>query len=149
MVSCLKLENKNKGSDRKREENKMKKFINDIEFEAVESNDQSDTFTIYHARYEITLIRLDICKEISFDYQCNPDFTTPNKEDCLYAFLSDAQAYEYCNDDIDIFASETGLTKVSECLKAFDACKKAFYQLKDFCGSDAVYEGLKEYFTDY
>lgn len=113
-----------------------------------ESADQSGTFTKHHVRYCVTIKRQDNGKKLSFEYQCNRK-AKPNFKDCLYCYITDASAYEYCCDDIDEFASEIGYEKISDCLKAFKACKNAYIDLIEFCGNTDSYEALKAYFERY
>ena len=61
-----------------------------------------------------------------FDYFCN-DTSLDDTElvNALYCSLEDAMCYATAT-DIDDFAEEFGYTKVSECLKAYNACKEEY-----------------------
>lgn len=120
-----------------------------LDFRVTESMNQSNTLTRNQTRYDITIKRTDNGEVVTLEYQCNPKYTKPNLKDCLYCYLNDATAYEYCDDDIDIFNDALGFDSVKACIKAFKDCKKAYVNLKRLCGSDGVYEWLKEYYEDY
>lgn len=113
------------------------------------SLDRSNTFTYAHTRYEVCLTNLVNGKKVCFSYQCNPKRYKPSKNDCLWAYLMDAQAYYYSDDDIDNFALEYGYTKPSEAFKAFNACKKAYNDLVNFLGSEKTLHAYIEAFQEY
>lgn len=113
------------------------------------SLDQSNTFTPRHKRYNVTITRQDTGVKITFDYQCNPRYSKPTLCNCLGALVSDAVAWEQCNDDIDEFQAAFGYTKASECFKAFVGCKENYNKLMALCGSEQVYDWLVEYYEDF
>ena len=124
-------------------------LLDRLHFTYKESINQSNTFTRYHVRYDIRIMRTDNKECLRFEYQCNPKFNKPNLKDCLYCYVSDAMAYEDCDDDIQFFADMLGYEKIKETLDAFNACKKAYSELLDFCGTEGVYKWLKNYYSEY
>lgn len=130
-------------------ERNFNRYVENIEFGAIKSLDQSNTFTYAHTRYDVTLTNLLNGKKVCFEYQCNPQYHKPSKIDCLWAYLMDAQAYYYSDDDIDNFALEYGYTKSSEAFKVFNACKKAYNDLVDFFGSEKTLHAYIEAFQEY
>ena len=127
----------------------MKTLIDVIGYDYERSLNQSNTFTKEHVRYNIIITRNDTMQKMSFEYQCNPKYNRINKDDLLYSIISDAMAYEYSDDDIDTFANEYGYESVKECLKAFNACKKIYNNLVEFCGSYQLYSWLKDHYQEY
>lgn len=117
-------------------------------FNARKAIDQSNTFTRWHVRYNITIRRKDDDRTLRFEYQCNPQYAKPTLKGCLASYVHDAQAYEYSNDDIQEFADEFGYTKIEETIETFNACKRAYNELLDWC-NEGVYGWLKEYFSNY
>lgn len=120
-----------------------------LKFDAIESLNQSNTFTPYHNRYDITLRNTNNDVEIEFEYQCNIESSRPDVESCLYALVRDAETYECCGGSIDEFQAEFGYTKVSKCIEDFDGCKDGYKKLLKLCGSKGVYEWVKEHYRDY
>ena len=86
-----------------------------------ESLNQDSRFSQHHMKFDGKLT----CEGNTyyFTYQCNPAYTTPNVEDVLDALLCDASSYENSM-DIDDFYKEFGYEKVSDALKAYEACKE-------------------------
>lgn len=120
-----------------------------LKFHANESLNQSNTFTPYHNRYDITLRNTNNDVEIEFEYQCNIEVSRPDFDSCLCALVRDAEAYECCGGSIDEFQAEFGYTKVSKCIEVFNGCKKNYNKLLKLCGSKGTYEWLKEHYQDY
>lgn len=119
-----------------------------LEFNCKESLDQSNTFSRYHVRYDITIRRTDDNRKLRFEYQCNPKYGKPNLNDCMWCIVSDAKCYEDCDDDIQEFADMLGYEKVKETLSAFNGCKRAYNDLLEFCG-EGVYRWLCKHYEDY
>lgn len=113
------------------------------------SLDQSNTFSKDHKRYIVTISRADTGVSITFEYQCNHNYSKPTLDDCLSCIVRDAEAWVECNDDIDEFQDAFCYTKVSECLKAFMICKDEYNKLRNLCGSEQVYKWLVEHYEDY
>lgn len=112
--------------------------------------DQSKTFTSDHVRYDVSLVRYDDHeKTMKIEYQCNPKVTTVEKDDVLYCILSDAQCYEFSEDDISLFADSLGIENVKEAIDAFNACKETYNNLIDFLGSEENYRKLQKCFENY
>lgn len=105
------------------------------------------TFTPNHTKY---ILDVYYGKEtpkqhwIESSYQFNPQYSKYSKDDFLQCFFGDAYAYLSCKDtndmkSIDNFASEFGYEKVSECIKAFEGCKKAYEFLHmDFSDNEII-----------
>lgn len=139
----------------------LKKFS----IRAKESLNQDDTFTLYHKRYDIEIGMFENVhtnsdknekfkngdyKKIYFEYQCNPKYSKPTLEDCLFSILSDARCYEDSCNDIQFFADNFGYTsiKIKECIKAFNGCKKAYNDIINTFGKK-VYKELQKHFENY
>lgn len=128
------------------EAERLEKWIdNEVGFKCEESTNQQNTFSKMHTRFNITLSYNQ--QSITFDYQCNTTMTEPTKKDCLYCLLMDSSSYEYC-ENIDDFASEFGYEKVSECIEAFNGCKKNYQKLHKLFNNDEI-EVLRCLFNDY
>jgi hypothetical protein len=91
-----------------------------------------DNFVKQHHKVYVKLGNEGVYKQIQFDFYCN-DVKLDKEKLCmaLYYFLSDGIAYDNSR-NIDDFQSEFGYTKVSECLKAYEGCKKAWEKWADF-----------------
>lgn len=69
-----------------------------------------------------------------------------DKNDFLYSLLMDADAYNNTR-DIDDFASEFGYEKISECIRAYKACKAQAEKVKRLFTEEeveAIYAELEE-----
>lgn len=130
-------------------ERNFNRYVEIIEFGAIKSLDQSNTFTYAHTRYKVCLTNLTNGKKVCFEYQCNPRYNKPSKIDCLWAYLMDAQSYYYANGDLDAFAADLDIQKPSEAFKAFNACKKAYNDLVNFFGSEKTLHAYIEAFQEY
>lgn len=119
------------------------KLTEKIALEVQKSLNQGGTFTNNHVRYNV---RLDYNNKSYFtEYQTAQEI---DKNDIIYCVLSDAQCYEYTR-NIDEFMQEFGYNngKISEGIKAFEGCKKAFEELsKMFTNSEIekLHEELEE-----
>ena len=107
-------------------------MIEELKFNYNESNNQCNTFTPSHTRFEVEIERKDTNEKIAFDYQCNTQYAEPCLESCLYAYISDADAYIEAGKDIDGFHDLFGYQKVSDCIEAFEGCKKSYQDLNEF-----------------
>lgn len=125
------------------------RYTENMTFSYQTSLNQSNTCTRGHVRYNVRLTNLVNNQSICFDYQCNPKYNKPSKINCLWAYLMDAQAYYYSDDDIDNFVLEYGYTKPSEAFEAFNACKEAYNNLVDFFGSEGTLHSYMEAFQEY
>lgn len=125
------------------------RYVENIEFGAIKSLDQTHTFTHAHTRYKVCLTNLTNGKKVCFDYQCNPQYNKPSKTNCLWAYLMDAQSYYYANGDLDAFAADLDIQKPSEVFKVFNACKKAYNDLVNFFGSEKTLHAYFEAFQEY
>lgn len=130
-------------------ERNFNRYVENIEFGAIKSLDQSNTFTYAHTRYKVCLTNLTNGKKICFDYQYNPKYNKPSKINCLWAYLMDAQSYYYANGDLDAFAADLDIQKPSEAFKVFNACKKAYNDLVNFFGSEKTLHAYFEAFQEY
>ena len=68
-------------------------------------------------------------------------------KDVMYCLLSDANAYNTC-EDIDDFQANFGYEKASELLKAYNGCKEVSEGLKRLFTEEEL-EELQEEFQDY
>lgn len=69
-----------------------------------------------------------------------------DKNDFLYSLLMDADAYNNTR-DLDDFASEFGYEKISECIRAYKACKAQAEKVKRLFTDEeveAIYAELEE-----
>lgn len=130
-------------------ERNFNRYVENIEFGAIKSLDQSNTFTYAHTRYKVCLTNLTNGKKVCFEYQCNPRYNKPSKINCLWAYLMDAQSYYYANGDLDAFAADLDIQKPSEAFKVFNACKKAYNDLVNFFGSKKTLHAYIEAFQEY
>lgn len=125
------------------------RYTENMTFNYQTSLNQSNTFTRFHTCYNVRLTNLVNNQSVCFEYQCNPRYNKPSKTNCLWAYLMDAQAYYYSDDDIDNFALEYGYTKPSEAFKVFNARKKAYNDLVNFFGSEKTLHAYIEAFQEY
>lgn len=102
-----------------------------------ESLNQNELFTKNHKRFDVKIEYKN--KMFYCDYQCNPNYKTPNEKDILQCVLMDASSYE-CTQDIDTFANEFGYDSISECLRAFEGCQNAYNYINDTIGIDKIEE---------
>lgn len=130
-------------------EKDFNRYVENIDFGAIKSLDQSNTFTYAHTRYKVCLTNLTNGKKVCFEYQCNPKYSKPSKINCLWAYLMDAQSYYWANGDLDAFAADLDIQKPSEAFKVFNACKKAYNDLVDFFGSEKTLHAYIEAFQEY
>lgn len=130
-------------------ERNFNRYVENIDFGAIKSLDQSNTFTYAHTHYKVCLTNLTNGKKVCFEYQCNPKYNKPSKTNCLWAYLMDAQNYYYANGDLDAFAADLDIQKPSEAFKVFNACKKAYNDLVDFFGSEKTLHAYIEAFQEY
>lgn len=110
-----------------------------------ESENQENTFTPYHTRFDVVVDYKG--KRYKTDYQCNTSYSDDIEKDIIYCLLRDAESFEFCQ-DIDDFSREFGYDKVSDCLKAFNGCKRTYKAFKRMF-SDEELEELKNIFEDY
>ena len=113
-------------------------IIENVRFSFNVSENQEDTFTKSHTRYKCRITYGG--RKFTFHYQCNPKYNAPNKKDCLYAILSDAECYE-CARDVDDFLTDRGE-------KAYKACGRTAAALNRIFTNDER-EALSEYFSEY
>lgn len=101
-------------------------MLNKIALIYTESENQQDTFTPYHTRFDCAIKYGTNCKPYRFDYQCNTDHMTPNIKDIMYSLLLDAFAYDDAEDVYD-FCAELGYDYIEnheKVLSMYNACKK-------------------------
>lgn len=114
----------------------LENWVNsDKGFKFHEDEEQDNLLSPYHTKYEIEMSYNN--KVRHFSYQCNTDFTKPNKKDCLYCLLSDMSMYESCR-DIDDFWKIGGFDKVSECLNAYESCWQESAKLHELFNDDEI-----------
>lgn len=124
-------------------------IIDKVKFNYIEADEQKDLFTPSHMLYNCRITYAG--RRFSFSYQCNPDYCTPNKKDCLSAIFSDADCYEMAA-DVDDFLQELGYTDSLQSIrrgeKAYKACKRTAAALNRIFTNDER-ETLDEYFREY
>ena len=96
-------------------------MLEKIKFNYEVAEKQNELFTPAHRKY-VCIIKYN-GKQYTFNYQCNPNHTTPNVKDCIECLLSDAFAYDNAKDIFD-FADEFGYVVNKETERIFKACKK-------------------------
>lgn len=108
--------------------------------------DYNGTIIMLYAKYEgvkkpwdgkyekdafIIFVRIED-NSTNFMYYCNKaKLDEQELASALWCFLTDGISYENAQ-DIDDFQSEFGYTKVSECQRAYEGCKKAHEKWKKF-----------------
>lgn len=110
-------------------------LLDTIQFNYLENNNQKNLFTNYHKRYRCKISYMG--KQFAFDYQCNPQYTMPNKKDCINAIISDMEAYDY-NEVLENFMWEYGYENKSEAQKVFNACKNTSMKLHKIFSFDEL-----------
>lgn len=123
----------------------MKNILNKIKVNYRESKNQDNKFTPYHTRFDVVVEYKG--KKYKTDYQCNTSCNNDMEKDIVYCLLRDAEAFEYCQ-DIDDFQKEFGYDKVSDCIKAFEGCKKTYEEFQTMFDDEEL-EELKTIFEDY
>lgn len=108
-------------------------ILNNIKFSCRMASKQEGLFTPAHCKYIVTLTHNGVRR--SFEYQCNPNYTTPEKKDVIECLLSDMDAYED-TEDVASFLYEFGYTEnekaIREGMEAYKGCEKnarKFYDL--------------------
>lgn len=131
-----------------------KELLDTLYFDYEESENQTKLLTDNHTRFNITIGRDEKYIDLTFEYQCNTMYEYPTIKQCLYCYIGDAYGYldsKVKNDEcktIDNFANNFGFESVSDCLKAFEGCKKAYNNIKHFFSDDET-EALYNYFQGY
>ena len=101
------------------------KILENIRFTYKTHENQNDLFTPEHVKYRCQVTYSG--KQYTFNYQCNPSFSLPGKEECLSCLFSDASCYT-CSADVDDFLRELGydsdLGSIRRGEKAYKACKR-------------------------
>lgn len=108
-------------------------MLENINFSYIVSENQKDLFTPNHIRYNVEIEYLD--KAYAFEYQCNPNYMPPTKEDCLVSLLLDADVYENTNDEFE-FADEYGYSDIKVAKAIYKACKKTYKAINDIFGNN-------------
>ena len=131
---------------------KLEKLLNEISVLWIKSNSKKDLFTPYHTKFNCNMEYNGICHD--FTYQCNLQYTKPNKNDLIACVLSDARCYESCkiNDDdtenMQEFALELGYkNNLKELFKAYNGCKNAYNIIK-LMFTEEEKNMLEEYFQE-
>ena len=121
-------------------------MLNKIAFIYEEANDQSNTFTPYHIRYDCVIKYGTNCKPYRFDYQCNPDHMTPNIKDVMYALLSDTASYDGADNIFD-FCDEFGydcIDNYDKAIEIYNACKETSIAIHNMFTDDELDELSEE-----
>lgn len=95
-------------------------MLEKIKFNYEVSDNQSNLFSMQHKRYECKISYNG--KYYKFEYQCNPKYTMPNKNDCLESLSLDADIYAY--NTLESFMAEFGYNDIKEAKKIYGKCKK-------------------------
>ena len=92
-------------------------MLNKIKFSYKQANKQEHLITPNHTLFKCK-IKVDGCQYV-FNYQCNTEYNLPNLVSCMYALITDMDAYDGARDMAD-FNFEF------DCLddKVYKACKK-------------------------
>ena len=133
--------------------NKVEALLYRIEILFRESLNQDDLLTNEHKRYDCLLIYNK--HNFDFEYQCNPKYNKPTKEDLLGCLFVDSTCYEsskISDDDIENmqeFALNFGydMNNLKELSKVYKGCKNTYNNLnKIFTKEDQ--ELLKNYLEE-
>ena len=125
-------------------------MLNKIAFIYEEAENQSNTFTPYHTRYDCVIKYGTNGKPYRFDYQCNPDHELPNIKDVMYSLLSDAMAYDEADNIFD-FCDDLGydcIDNYDEAIKIYNACKKTSIALHNMF-TDAEIQSIETETNEY
>lgn len=118
----------------------------DITFEVMVENERKDAkseMAKYHDRVVADVTIRANGKEFETPYFYNKRFDL-KAEDVLYSTFMDASCYAEYEDDIDGFANEfCSGDKVTEVLRTYEACKRAYQFVLSVCG-DEWYDVLDE-----
>ena len=95
-------------------------MLNKIKFSYRMADKQEGLITLSHTLFKCK-IKVDGL-QYTFDYQCNTAYKEPNLMDCMYAIISDMDAYDISRDVVD-FCNEYGYEDIKG-IKAYKACKK-------------------------
>ena len=96
-------------------------MLEKIDFSFKQKEDQTLRFTPSHIIYIVTFKYNN--KTMDFDYQCNPKYGLPTKEECLNCVLSDAFGYEDSMDILD-FAYKFGYNNTEYTRRVYKGCKE-------------------------
>lgn len=108
------------------------------------ANKQNDLFTPNHVKYACMLKANG--RQYTFEYQCNPQYSKPTVDDCLYALMSDMQCFE-CAKDIEDFMFDLGYAGYKEAERAYKACRrtaKAMHRMFTDEQLDEIYDVVYE-----
>lgn len=109
---------------------KLEKILNGINILWVKSNSKKDLFTPDHTKFNCNMEYNGICYD--FTYQCNLEYTKPNKNDLIACVISDAMCYEDCkiNDDdlenLENFRLLFGYENIKDLINVYRGCKNAY-----------------------
>lgn len=109
---------------------KMETLIYKIKIDVKESIDQENLITKDHTRFDFMISYNNVYYKA--DYQCNTQYTEPNKDNILSCVLSDAMCYEGCkmNDDdvenLENFRLLFGYEDMKDLINAYRGCKNAY-----------------------
>lgn len=124
-------------------------IISRLRFTSREDSNQNGLFTVHHVKYKCTIYNRNNGKRYTFNYQCNPDFSKPEINDCLNCLLMDADSGEYdCADFLVEFGYNETAESIRNGLKAHKACKRTADALNRLFTPEEL-EVLRDHFADY
>lgn len=134
-------------------EQTIDKILYDINMSWVVSKSKTDLLTPQHTKFDCLISYKD--NEYAFTYQCNINYTKPDKLSLLSCLFSDSRCYEYCKetdddtDNMQNFAREFGYDtdNLKGLFKAYKDCKDTYNALKKMFTDEErqlIYEYLEE-----
>ena len=120
-------------------------MLEKIKFNYEVAEEQNELFTSHHIKYACKIVYNK--KQYTFDYQCNPNYITPNVKNCVECLLSDTFAYDNAKDIFD-FADEFGYVVNKETERIFKACKKTSNAMHRLF-TDEEFEELENEINEY
>lgn len=134
-------------------EQKINKILDYINISYVVSKSKTDLFTPQHTKFDCLISYKD--NEYAFTYQCNLNYTKPDKLSLLACLFSDSRCYEDCKetdddtDNMQNFAREFGYDtdNLKGLFKAYNGCKDTYNALKKMFTDEErqlIYEYLEE-----
>ena len=112
-------------------------MLRKIAFIYTESENQKDTFTPYHTRFDCAIKYGTNCKPYTFTYQCNTDHDIPTIASVMYSLIIDGEGYEESRNILEfgIYNGYDVDNDYEKVVQVYNECKR-------------TYEALHEMFTD-
>ena len=127
----------------------MKSTFKNFTISAVFHGDKVSPWGNNYNYNKVTVVNNDNGKKTSFDFWgslVRPEIKTDeDAKEAFYCFVSDAVSY-LSTGTLDSFFDEFGYNVISEGIKAFNGCEKAFKKLERLTGfsDDEIYSLLDE-----